>query len=130
MEYKGILLIGILAFLLYHLLGSCNCNDGFSVGFDACPKLDAWDKLIDEIKDCYSFEKCEFDKDFFGNTCKSFVGDATCGDVSRNSVWTDGSLSNNQKGDICTKYGNTNKINCKSVGGKGPNETNCVKVSK
>jgi len=34
MAYKieYILLIGILAFLLYHLLGSCNCNDGFSVG--------------------------------------------------------------------------------------------------
>jgi len=34
MAYKieYILLIGILAFLLYHLIGGCNCNDGFSVG--------------------------------------------------------------------------------------------------
>ena len=39
MAYKieYILLIGILAFLLYHLLGSCNCNDGFSVG--GCTKV-------------------------------------------------------------------------------------------
>ena len=34
MAYKieYILLIGILAFLLYHLMGSCGCGDGFSVG--------------------------------------------------------------------------------------------------
>jgi len=50
MAYKieYILLIGILAFLLYHLLGSCNCNDGFSVGgciqeIDSCSN-----KMVDE----------------------------------------------------------------------------------
>ena len=52
MAYKieYILLIGILAFLLYHLLGSCNCNDGFSVGgciqgIDSCSNKKVDEKL-------------------------------------------------------------------------------------
>ena len=130
MEYKGILLIGILAFLLYHLLGSCNCNDGFSVGFGTCPDLKRFNtKLINEINQCYSYKKCEFKKGLW-NTCDSFTGDATCNDVSNSNVWMDSTLNNTDRGNICIKYGNTNDIKCKAVGGTGSNEHKCVEESK
>ena len=130
MEYKGILLIGILAFLLYHLLGSCNCNDGFSVGFGTCPDLKRFNtKLIDEIKDCYGFEKCKFDKGLW-NTCDSFTGIAKCSDVSNSNIWTDSTLSNDNREEICTKYGTTNDIHCEARGESGPIQLDCVEVSQ
>ena len=130
MEYKGILLIGILAFLLYHLLGSCNCNDGFSVGFGTCPDLKRWNtKLIDEIDNCYSYKKCEFKKGWW-NTCDSFTGIAKCSDVSNSNIWTDSTLSNDNREEICTKYGTTNDINCKAKGISGPIQLDCVEVSQ
>ena len=66
MAYKieYILLIGILAFLLYHLLGSCNCNDGFSVG--GCEiEIDSCENKVISKKDisCYRlYEQNQFDE--------------------------------------------------------------------
>jgi hypothetical protein len=66
MAYKieYILLIGILAFLLYHLLGSCNCNDGFSVG-GCIQEIDSCENKVISKKDtpCNQlYEQNQFDK--------------------------------------------------------------------
>ena len=134
MEYEGLLLIGILAFLLYHLIGSCNCNDGFSVGGKKCLELKRFGKtLFNEIEQCYSYKKCEFNRDFFGNTCDSFTDTAKCSDVSLSKVWTDSTLNPTQREVICKKYGDTNiGLNkCKAENGvAGPNDDKCVDATK
>ena len=51
LSIEHVLLFVVAAFLLYHLMGSCGCGDGFSVGGLKCDDL----TLIDKNK-CSNFK--------------------------------------------------------------------------